>query len=319
MPVSREISTCSDAGSITPALGPPGRADDPSLGGTLRSSAGCMSVTSPLRSTRRPPRRVRTQVPSAAGAAVQPVGHPHRAVGLDRDGRADDALPSGYRRELGGVERRDATRPGPQRDDLDRDPGSRVAVPPRMLRRERIDGRDGQLVALARVPAVEEGLDVDRLTREPVERGDVAGEVGARAGPTPRGRRDRPTTARARAGAAPTRARPPTARPRGGTSTARIPSASATAHAWSGPAPPKATSARSRASTPRSTVTTRTARSMLASTTCTIPSAVSPARSIARRAPSTSRRPRPGSAVPSGMRPRTRSASVTVGSVPPRP
>ena len=38
-----------------------------------------------------------------------------------------------------------------------------------------------------------------------------------------------------------------------------MPSASATAHAWSGPAPPNATSARPRGSTPCSTVTTRTA------------------------------------------------------------
>ena len=40
---------------------------------------------------------------------------------------------------------------------------------------------------------------------------------------------------------------------RGGTTTARMPSASATAHACSGPAPPNATSARSRGSTPCST------------------------------------------------------------------
>ena len=53
-----------------------------------------------------------------------------------------------------------------------------------------------------------------------------------------------------------------------------MPRASATAQAWRGPAPPKATRARPDGSTPRSTVTARTARSMAASTTATTPSAV---------------------------------------------
>ena len=61
---------------------------------------------------------------------------------------------------------------------------------------------------------------------------------------------------------------------RGGTTTAAIPRASASAQAWSGPAPPKATRARPRGSTPRSTVTVRTARSMAASTTATTPPAL---------------------------------------------
>ena len=80
--------------------------------------------------------------------------------------------------------------------------------------------------------------------------------------------------------------------------TARIPSASAIAHACSGPAPPNATSARSRGSTPRSTVTTRTARSIAASTTRTTPSASTPrARSSARACRgATSSRPRSGNA-----------------------
>ena len=36
--------------------------------------------------------------------------------------------------------------------------GARVAVAPRVLVRERLDGRDGELVALSRVPAVDERL-----------------------------------------------------------------------------------------------------------------------------------------------------------------
>ena len=66
-------------------------------------------------------------------------------------------------------------------------------------------------------------------------------------------------------------------------------------------------------------MTTRTARSIAASTTATTPSAVTPARSSAARAASTSRRPSPGNAGSAGMRPSTRSASVTVGAVPAAP
>ena len=98
-------------------------------------------------------------------------------------------------------------------------------------------------------------------------------------------------------------------------------------------------------STPRSTVTARTACSMAASTTATTPGHATtsawpppsdPSGSLgsarARRRgrvgaqrlwrPAAARRrglPSPGKAAPAGMRPSTRSASVTVGAVPPRP
>ena len=52
-----------------------------------------------------------------------------------------------------------------------------------------------------------------------------------------------------------------------GTRTVVIPSSSASAHACSGPAPPKATSAKSRGSSPCSTETTRSARTISAFTT----------------------------------------------------
>ena len=94
------------------------------------------------------------------------------------------------------------------------------------------------------------------------------------------------TCARPPGGAASTADRPPTPRPRAaGRSTARMPSASAIAHACNGPAPPNATSASSRGSTPRSTVTARTACSIAASTTATTPAASTPARAerVARR------------------------------------
>ena len=98
--------------------------------------------------------------------------------------------------------------------------------------------------------------------------------------------------------------------------TAAMPSASATAHAWSGPAPPNATSA-----SPRG-VDAAFRPSPPA------PPAPSPRRRPRRHrrptrrrgrghasAAPTSRRPSPGS-VPAGIRPRTRSASVTVGATP---
>ncbi len=111
---------------------------------------------------------------------------------------------------------------------------------------------------------------------------------------------------------------------RGGTTTAAMPSASASAHACNGPAPPKATSARPAGSTPRSTETRRTARSMRASTTSSTSSAADSASPMPRptsafAAASTSSVPSASNPTAAGMRPATRLASVTVGSVPPVP
>ena len=100
-----------------------------------------------------------------------------------------------------------------------------------------------------------------------------------------------------------------------GTSTVSMPSSSASAQAWSGPAPPNATSAKSRGSWPRSTETTRSARSISAFTTRSTACGSMPANASLR-----------GCAVEheparqlAGRRPSRRFASVTVGRVPPLP
>jgi hypothetical protein len=113
----------------------------------------------------------------------------------------------------------------------------------------------------------------------------------------------------------------------GGTITVGTSRSSARRQACRGPAPPNATSENARGSWPRPTETARTARAMLLSTTSTMPAAASSSASFNGRAILASMAARaaftsigispPRSA--SGMRPRTRCASVTVGSVPPRP
>ena len=251
-------------------------------------------------------RRASPRGPTPCSRVPRPLRGRHDRRAVDGGEVAD-----GERRGAGDTRARSAT-------TSTGDAGSIEAVAALVLGREVVDVGDGELVALARVPAVE-----------------------------PAGRRRRPgTSAAARAASSCARGVQPvacagvgprshhlallgrsTARPtaentpaRGGTTTARMPSSSAIAHAWSGPAPPNATSARSRGSTPCSTVTTRTARSIAASTTATTPSAVTPARGQrgARRRRRRAART-PGSSVSAGIRPSTRSASVTVGAVPPRP
>ena len=108
---------------------------------------------------------------------------------------------------------------------------------------------------------------------------------------------------------------------------ARMPSSSASAQPCSGPAPPNGTSVKSRGSWPRSTETTRSAPTMLLSTMARMPRAASSRPrpsgrrrwlSIARAAASASSAMRPPSRH-AGRWPSTTWASVTVGSVPPRP
>ena len=100
------------------------------------------------------------------------------------------------------------------------------------------------------------------------------------------------------------------------------------ATACSGPAPPNAIIAVSRGSTPFFTDTARTASDMAASAICTMPSAASftPSRvgpqsfsSIARSAALTSSFIAPLRKRSALMRPSTRLASVTTGSVEPLP
>ena len=106
-----------------------------------------------------------------------------------------------------------------------------------------------------------------------------------------------------------------------------MPSSSAIAVAWSGPAPPNASSASARGSTPRSTVITRSARTISALATRRIPSAVSSSgspsssasRCTAARAASASSAIAPASGASLPSSPSTTLASVTVGSVPPCP
>ena len=112
----------------------------------------------------------------------------------------------------------------------------------------------------------------------------------------------------------------------GGTRMRDMPSSSARAQPWSGPAPPKGTSVKSRGSCPRSTETTRIAPTMLLLAMARMPLAASSRlsfkgramRSIAARAKCASSFIRPPSKV-SGKWPNTRCASVTVAAVPPRP
>ena len=112
-----------------------------------------------------------------------------------------------------------------------------------------------------------------------------------------------------------------------GTRTVRIPRASATSRAWSGPAPPNATRVKSRGSCPRSTEMVRIVRTMLATTTpitpCAARSTPYPSSSaMSENAPSARARSRvirpPRSPRPESL-PSSRLASVTVGAVPPRP
>ena len=113
----------------------------------------------------------------------------------------------------------------------------------------------------------------------------------------------------------------------GGITTRGMSSSSARRQAWSGPAPPKATSANRRGSWPRPTDTVRMPRAIELSMISTMPAAASStprprgratrASMAARAAPTSSGSSPPRSA--GGMRPSTRWASVTVGSVPPRP
>ena len=113
-----------------------------------------------------------------------------------------------------------------------------------------------------------------------------------------------------------------------GISTCAMPSFSATRAACNGAAPPKAIRVRGRKSLPLSIAWTRAALAMFSSTISLTPSAAcsidksrrKPTRSaIAPRAPSKSRFILPPENFCGSMRPSTRSASVTVGSVPPRP
>ena len=125
--------------------------------------------------------------------------------------------------------------------------------------------RVGIAVALL-VRAVEPLREVSSRAAQELERLAAVAEVGLALGRQLARLRERhDVRAHAVAPLVAARARAPRARrPRPGTSTVEIPSSSASSHACSGPAPPKATSAKSRGSCPRSTETTRSARSISA-------------------------------------------------------
>ena len=118
--------------------------------------------------------RTTTHAPVGPGSARQPVGDPHRAVGLARRPRARDRR-ARHRREVVDRERRGARHPRPQRDHLDRRRRAVEAVASRVLGGEVAHVADGELVALARVPAVEPTADVTagqerRRARPPTRR-----------------------------------------------------------------------------------------------------------------------------------------------------
>ena len=106
-----------------------------------------------------------------------------------------------------------------------------------------------------------------------------------------------------------------------------MPISAASSAACIGPAPPNGKSAKSRGSIPWLTVTTRNARTISAFASRTMPTAVassprpscSPTASTAAVAASESSSTSPARLESGASRPRTRFASVTVASVPPRP
>ena len=294
-PVSREISTCErrrDRRAHRPALPPAARA------------LPAVAVLGPP--ARRAPRPVQSASASDARARRRPRPMRGRASGrsVDRDSGA------GRRAR------------GPQRHHLDRRVRAGRSRCGAGARRRTRRPRHGELVALARVAAVERGrrrsATVGRRRRVG-RRGGQLGQRRRRARSWSAGVGPRPhevALARARH-SSPTADSTPA---RGGTITAAMPSASASAQACSGPAPPKATSASPRGRRP--------ARP-------TPPAAPLHRRVDHRDHALGGRRRRRSSAAagrvdvepadagrarrPAGMRPATRSASVTVGSVPPRP
>ena len=178
--------------------------------------------------------------------------------------------------QIAEVERRVEPGRRPDGHHLDRGVRSVVAVADPVLAGERCHRVDLQLVALTPVAAVERRRH-DR-PRAPLA---VPARPARRARPSSPAWSSRPGQVRTRScwrGAAsnPTAESTPA---RGGTMTAGMPSASASAQAWRGPAPPKATSASSVGSTPRATDTARSACSMAASTTSITPAASVPAAS----------------------------------------
>ena len=272
MPVRRAISTCSDAGSSV-------------IAHHVRGVAG---------STRR-----------AARGRRASLGDPHGAVGLGDDRGPDHRVALDHRELLESQRRGAASRaPGARR------PPRAPTVAANPLRRSCSAWKPSTVATRSSwlCPAYRQSSAVVTSTstpRCPPRPGRGPPRRGQRARPrSRRGRRARATTARRRARAASTGARRRRTRRRAaGTTTARMPSASAIAHAWSGPAPPNATSASSRGSTPCATVTARTASSIAASTTATTPSAVTPARRSASAAAARSSRPRSGNAAVASMRP----------------
>ena len=106
-----------------------------------------------------------------------------------------------------------------------------------------------------------------------------------------------------------------------------IPSASASWHPNSAPAPPNGSRAMRRGSRPRATLTRFKARAIAAPATATIPAATrvesppaaGPSRSRARSAAAVSSRTSSASGLPASSQPSARQASVTVGRSPPRP
>ena len=182
---------------------------------------------------------VRTHAPSGPGSATQPSG-----THTVQSGSATTAGPT-TRRRVGRRELVDGRaaparrRARPQRDDLDRRARRGEAVAALVLGREVVDGRaHRELVALARVAAVER-TSRPRRRAPPTAARPPRRRARSSASSRPvvvAGRRPRAhELASARRA---TRARPPRTRRRAAArSPPRIPSASATAHAWSGPAP----------------------------------------------------------------------------------
>ena len=192
--------------------------------------------------------RRRTRAPAAPGSARQPGG-----TQVVQSASAMTAGPVDRRRRSGGREVGDGDRARRWRRrarsaiDLDGVVGAGVAVAPGVEVVEVGHRIDGELVALPGVAAVDGGRDLRRrigTDSAPHELGNAAAARAARAASRPAWSsgvgHDRTTSTCSGAASSPTAENTPA---RAGTITAGIPSASASAQACSGPAPPNATSA----------------------------------------------------------------------------
>ena len=313
-----------DAHASPPPPGscPPRRPGPTSRAGRRRSPRGAR---------RRPAPRPRCRRRARRGAPASSTQSPPKRTGRE---------PSVGRRSAGG--RRPRARPGRdhRQPDVDEDHGrrrgrggrrgprgpARSARPGRRGRARAAPGpaarRPGPRSASRRRPRARRPAGPRRPARRSARR--PRRRSARRSAPAPSSITVRVVSRRRSEAQRPSAERTPPAR---GQRMRSMPSSAAIAAACIGPAPPKGSSAKRRGSRPRSTVTTRRARIISWLAIRTIPSAVSssprprasPSPRTAAAAASASSSTPPASRESPARLPSRRLASVTVGSVPPRP